>query len=116
MIGFFAMAQINAFGTEFLTGDIIKVIVRVKEHCRIIALSQVFYADGLSVAAILAGNMVGYKVDDNLEAGMMCALDERLKLGHSVLDIDGQVGAYVIVITYGIGRASLPLDHMRVAG
>ena len=47
---------------------------------------------------------------------MMCALDERLKLGHSVLDIDGQVGAYVIVITYGIGRASLPLNHMRVAG
>ena len=61
---------------------------------------------------ILAGDMVGDEIDDDLQAGGMGPLHQGLELGHAPGGIVRQIGIDVIVIRYGIGRSGLALDDL----
>ena len=52
---------------------------------------------------VLPGDVVGDEVDDDFQSGLVRAFDKRLKLGHAVGDIDGEVGGDVVVILHGVG-------------
>ena len=58
--------------------------------------------------------MVGHKVDDDLQACLVGACHEGLKFSHSLFDVDGQVGAHVIVVADGVGRARQTFHHVWI--
>ena len=102
-------------GRKFLPGDIVEVVLGVKEHHRVVTFAQITVAGRLGVALIFAGHMIGNKIHDHLEPGVVSALDQRLKFSHAVLHVDGHIGTHIIIVTNGIGRAGLAFHHMRVA-
>ena len=58
--------------------------------------------------------MVGHEVDDDLHACLVRALHQLLKLLHTLLDVDRQVGVYVVVVGNGVRRACPTLHHRRM--
>ena len=46
----------------------------------------------------------------------MGAGHESLKLSHTVVDVDGNIGVHVIIVLDGVGRAGLALDHVGIVG
>ena len=110
-----AAAQVNARWTERLAGDVVEIVGRREEHALVVITAQVTHAGRRGVAVILAGHMVRDKIKHNLQARVVNALHESLKLFHPVWHVHGKFGADVVVVAYGVWRAGLPLHHMRVA-
>ena len=115
MIAVIAVAQVNVCWVELLISYIIEIIVWREKHTLVIAGTKVMHSNRCRVAVILASHMVGHKVQHELQPDMVNASDEILKLSHAVGYVYRKFRAYVIIVTYGVGRAGLPLHHMRVA-
>ena len=115
VVSLFALTQVNSIGRKFLTGNIVEIVFRVKEHHGIVAFAKILNTCGFAVALIFARYMVGHEVDDNLETHLVGAVDKGLKLRHTVIDFDCHVGAHVIVVTDGIGRSGIAFNHMWIA-
>ena len=76
-------------GCKLLSRNIVEVIPRVKEHHRVVALAQVAGTQWLGVALIFPCHVVGNEVDDDLQARLVGAFYQRLKLCHAVFYLDG---------------------------
>ena len=74
--------------------------------------TEILDAGGSGVGMIAAGGVIGHKVDNHLHAGVVGAGHESLKLSHTVVDVDGNIGVHVIIVLDGVGRAGLALDHV----
>ena len=98
-----------------MSGDIIEIVFRVKEHHRVVTFSQVLYALRLHVALILAGDMIGHKVDDDFQPCLVGAGDKRLKFRHASFHVLGEIRAHVIIVANRIGRPCDTFYNMRIA-
>ena len=63
---------------------------------------------------ILTCHMVGDKVDDYLQSGLMATGHQTLKLLHAPVHLVGKVRVNVIIVGDGIGRAGHTLHHLGV--
>ena len=113
-IGFgFAMIEVE-IGREALTRAIVEIVLRVEAMLRVIVLAKIFYPLGLADGVILAGHVVGHKVDDDLKTSLMGALYQCLELLHALIDIDSQIGIDIVIVGDSVRRASLALDDSRM--
>ena len=55
--------------------------------------------------------MVRHEVDDDLHAGLVCAVDELLELVHAPVNVVSQIRIDVVVVCDGIGRSRHTLHH-----
>ena len=99
---------------ETLSGTIIEVVLRVESVLWVILLTQILYPFGLADRVILTSHVVGYKVDNHLQSGLVCALYQRLKLLHALLYVLGQIRVDIIVVGNGVRRTSLTFHHRSV--
>ena len=97
-----AFSQIYSQRGEFLSRDIVEIVLRVKEHSGVIVFAQILHTCRLGVALILACYMVGHEVDDNFQTCLVGARHQCLKLSHALFHIDCKVGTHVIVVTDGV--------------
>ena len=65
---------------EALTRAVIEIILGIKSILWVILLTKILHALRLADGVILACNMIRHKVNDNLHACLMSALNESLKL------------------------------------
>ena len=63
-----------------------------------------------------AGDVVGDKVHQDLQACLVGTLDEGIQLCLSRVGIFGEVGVDVVVVLDSVGRASLPLHRVGGVG
>ena len=99
---------------EALTGTVVEVVLRVESHHRVVGLAKILHLLGLADGLVLTGHMVGHKVDDDLQPGLVRTLHQLLELLHALLDVDSQVGVYVVVVGDGIGRTCPAFHHGRM--
>ena len=97
-----AVAQVEVW-VEALTRAVVEVVLGVEAFGDVVIIAEVFHTLGLGDGLILARHMVGHEVDDDLQACLVGAGYECLKLLHALLHVDGQVGVYVVVVADGIG-------------
>ena len=96
---------------EPLSGTVVEIVLRTETKLRVILLTQILDALRLTDGMILTSHMVRHEIDDNLHAGLMSTLYQRLKLLHTLIDIDSQIGIDVVIISNGIGRTGLTFHH-----
>lgn len=114
-VGLLAGAQVDG-GGEKLAGDVIIIVGGREKHVGVIVRAEILDTGGSGVGVIAAGGVVGHKVDDYLHAGVVSAGHESLKLGHTVVDIDSNIGVHVIIVLDSVRRAGLTLDHVGIVG
>ena len=88
---------------EALTGTVVEVVLRVESHHGVVRLAQILYLFRFADGLILTCYMIGHKVDDDLQPGLMGALYQLFELLHTQLHVDSQVRVYVVVVGNGIG-------------
>ena len=105
-IGFrLTMIQVE-IGCKTLSGTIVEIVVRIETVQHVVLLAKVLYSTRFADGLILAGHMIGYKIYDDLQTGLVSAFHQLFKLMHPQVDISSQVWVYIIIVGYGIGRAS----------
>ena len=79
----FAIFKIFLLSSELqaqgLPRYIIEIIIGIESFRSIVFLSQIFDIRHLGIRIILAGNMVGYEIDDYFHSGFMRPSDQRQK-------------------------------------
>ena len=66
------------------------------------------------VRFVLTGNVIGNKINDYLQIGLVRTSHKRLKFSHSIANIHGQIGIDIIVVLDGVGRTRDAFDHVRI--
>ncbi len=61
---------------------------------------------------VLPGDVIGDKVDDGFETGLVRAVQQGLELFHPAGFLVCQIRVYVKVIRYGIGTSGIPFHHL----
>ena len=97
-------------GPERAAGNIIKVVLGGKRAGRVVLLPQVFHALRAVGGMVLAGHMVGDEVYDDLQPGVMGAVDQVLEFLVPLFRVECQVWIHVIVVFDGIRGTRLSLD------
>ena len=97
-----------------LPGQIIKVVIHIEGFRHIVALPQILNIGLACVGEILASYVVGHKVDDHLQTGLMRSRHQSFELLHSIGHLVGQIRINIIVVLYGIRRSSLSLHDRRM--
>ena len=99
---------------ERLTGTVVEVVGGREVLARVVVLTEVAHAVRLHDRVVLACHVVGHEVDDDLHAGLVCAVDEQLELVHAPVDVVGQIRIDVVVVCDSIGRSCHALHHGRM--
>ena len=88
---------------------------RQSYHARVVGTEVADTLRG-GVGLVMASHVVGHEVDDDTHAGAVRAAHQQRELLQAVGSLDGQVGADVVVVAYGIRRTGKALDEGRVVG
>ena len=99
---------------EALTWAIVEIILWREALSGIIVLTKILHTVRFADGVILTSHMVGHKVDDDLHASLVRALDECFELLHTLVDIDCEIGVDIIVVGDRIRRACPTLHHCGV--
>ncbi|OAV74815.1 hypothetical protein Barb7_01630 [Bacteroidales bacterium Barb7] len=93
---------------------IIEIVAGVKSLACVVMFAEVGNKRALGVRMVLAGYVVGHKVDDNLHACLVRPLNQLFKLLHTVGNTVGKCRIYVVVILDGVGRACRAFHYAAV--
>ena len=99
---------------ECLSGDVIEVVLRVESLALVVVFTQVFHSGRFGVRIILTGHVIGHKVHDETQSGLVCAAHEGFKFSHAVFGTYSQVGVDVVIVFDGIGRTGTAFDDVGI--
>ena len=99
---------------ESFTRQVVEVIERGEGPFGMVFLSEILYASRFAERFILAADVVGHKVDEYTESGVVGAFDKGFELLHTLGFVLCQVGIDIVIIGDGIRRTGFAFGDSRV--
>ena len=99
---------------ETFVRHVVEVVLRVERLRAVVLASEVGGSLWFRVGLVLSRHVVRHEVDDKFQSCLVHSLRHRLKLFHTLIHVHSQVRVYVVVVLYGVWRASLALHHAFV--
>ena len=96
---------------ELLIGEVVEVVCWREVLSGVVLSTQVLHAFRADVAVVLAGYMVGHKINNDLQPCLVAALHEFLEFLHTSRNARGNIWVHVVVVFDGVSTAGFAFDH-----
>ncbi len=83
-----------------------------KNNRRIVFLAEFFHMFRFGNRPVISRHMIGYKIYENIQTGIMRTRNQFFKFLHSFLHIYRQIRIHIVTIPYCIGRARFPFYNL----
>ena len=104
----------DIFEVQLFCRKVVEVVLGRERTGLVIIFAKVANTFRLCIRMILACNMIGNEIDDDLQSCFMCPFYQEFELTNTLLGVFRKVWIYVIIVANSIWTACFALHHIRV--